>query len=431
MSVKGKKLLVLGGSSATWDLVKNAKEMGVYTIVTDDNPESITKTIADEAHLVSTTDMEGLEKLVKKTKADGVFCGPSEFNIRNLIALCEKTGLPCYTDMKTWDLCANKDIFKNYCRKYDVDCTPEYEINENTTDEELDKIDYPIIIKPVDGCSSAGITVCPDKTFVREAYETAMAASKCKRIIAEKYIENSGEIFCVRYLLKNGEAYPYFLMDTYVADPITRKSLISALAIAPSKYYDYYMENMDANVRKMLKGMGLKNGTAFIQSLPCDGKIYFHEMGYRLSGGMIFKLTTPLVGVNDMQMMIKCALGEEMFTDDFAKNIDTTCKEKCGVQFMIPLNTGTIGEIKGLEEVKKIDGVTDFIQYYYEGDTVEERFIGTLAQHFGRFTVFAENQELMLKKLNVIQSTLDVIDDKGNIMNTLKFDTSRVTDERK
>ena len=30
MSVKGKKLLILGGTTASLDLVKNAKEMGVY-----------------------------------------------------------------------------------------------------------------------------------------------------------------------------------------------------------------------------------------------------------------------------------------------------------------------------------------------------------------------------------------------------------------
>ncbi len=36
MSVKGKKLLVLGGTSASLNLVKLAKAMGVYTIVVDE-----------------------------------------------------------------------------------------------------------------------------------------------------------------------------------------------------------------------------------------------------------------------------------------------------------------------------------------------------------------------------------------------------------
>ena len=424
--VAGKRLLVLGGTSASLDLVKNAKEMGVYTIVTDDNPDSISKKLSDESAMVSTTDMDGLAELIKERNIDGVFCGPSEFNIQNLIKLCENTGLPCYASSSQWQECANKDVFKDYCRKFNVDSTPEYEITENTTDEELEAIDYPIIIKPVDGCSSYGITVCQEKSYVREAYKKAMDASKCKRIIAEKYIENGGELFGARYLLQDGEAYPYLLMDTYVADPVKRTSLISAFTYAPSKYAEYYMKNMDANVRAMLKGMGLKNGTAFFQSLPCDGKIYFHEMGYRLSGGMIFKLTEPLMGVNDMKMMIRFALGGKMYTEEEVSRADVLNAKKIGAQLMVPLNSGTIRKIEGLDEVCSIKCVSDFIQYYNVGDTVEKRFIGTLSQHFGRFTLIADTQAEIYDAVKKIQSTLAVFDENNREMNVLKFDLDRI-----
>ena len=426
MSVEGKKLLVLGGTAAGYDLVKNAKEMGVYTIVVDDREGGVAKRIADEEHLISTTDIDALVAFAKEKNVDGVFSGPAEFNIKNVMKVCERTGHRCYADMDVWNICGNKDVFKSYCRKYNVDCTPEYEITDETTDEELAKIDYPIIIKPVDRASSTGITVCREASEVRAAYKIAMDASYCKRIIAEKYIENGGEIFTVRYMVRNGEAYPYFLMDTYIADPINKKSLISAFTYAPSKYLEYYMENMDANVRKMLKGMGIKNGTAFIQSLPCDGKIYFHEMGFRLSGGMIFKLTEPAANINDMKMMIKYALGEEIFTDEEIAKVDITCKNKKAAQLMVPLNKGTIGEIIGLDEIKKIDCISDFIQYYEVGREIEDRFIGTLAQHFGRISLIASTTEEIYEAVEKIQKTLVIKDTNGNIMNELKFDLGRI-----
>ena len=424
--LKGKRLLVLGGTSASLDIVKNAKQMGVYVIVTDDNKTGVAKEIADETAQVSTTDFDGLCALIKERKIDGAFCGPSEFNIRNLICLCEKAGLPCYTTMEIWDRCANKDEFKAYCRKFGVDCTPEYEITEASTDEELAAIDYPIILKPVDGCSSKGISVCKSAGEVREAYKKAMDASTCKRIIAEKFIENGGELFGVRYLLRDGEAYPYFIMDTYVADPVGRTSLISAFTYGPSKYMKYYMEHMDANVRKMLKGMGLQNGTAFIQSLPYKGKIYFHEMGYRLSGGMLFKLTEPLTHVNDMKMMIRYALGGETVTDEELANIDLSFEGKAGAQLMVPLNVGTVGKIEGLEEAKALPEVADFIQYYREGETMERRFVGTLGQHFGRFSLLAESEERLLATVERIQSILRIYDTEGKRMNSLVFDLNRV-----
>ncbi len=425
MDIQGKKLLVLGGGTATLDLVKNAKEMGAYTVVTDYLEGGVAKEIADETAMVSTTDFDGLKALIAERGVDGVFCGPSEFNIRNLIRLCEETGLPCYTTMELWDRCANKDEFKQYCIDHGVDCPRKYDVDENSTDEELDAVDFPVIVKPVDGSSSNGISVCLDKSSLREACRFAMSYSKCKRIVVEKYIENGGELFGARYILDDGEAYPYLLIDTYIADPIERKSLISHFTYTPSKYADYYMAHMDQAVRNMLKGMGLKNGTAFFQALPYQGKIYFHEMGYRLSGGMLFKFTFPLMGINDMKMMARFALGGPMLTDDEKQKLDVRCGGKFGAQLTVPLNAGTLGTIEGLDECKAIACLQDFIQYYHVGDTVAESAIGTLGQHFGRFTLIAETSEELFDAVKFINRTLFIRDTDGNEMNTIKFDLAR------
>ncbi len=425
MGVEGKRLLILGGTSATLDLVKNAKEMGVYTIVTDYLDNGVAKEIADETALVSTTDLEGLESLIKERRVDGVFCGPSEFNLRNLIRLCEKTGLPCYTNMEVWDRCANKDEFKQYCMENGVDCPKRFYVDDKSSDEELSAVDFPVIVKPVDGHSSNGISVATDVESLRKSCEMAMEYSTCKRIVVEKYIENGGELFGARYLIKDGEAYPYLLMDTYVADPIEKRSLISHLTYTPSKYSDYYMKNMDKQVRQMLKNMGLKNGTAFFQALPYEGKIYFHEMGYRLSGGMLFKLTEPLMGVNDMKMMIRFALGEEICSDEELQKLDISSNQRIGAQLMVPLWEGTIASIEGLEELKKIPCLQDFIQYYQEGDTILPKHIGTLGQHFGRFTLIADSQDEIFDAVERIKKELVLKDENGNVMNTLLFDWNR------
>ena len=422
MSVAGKRLLVLGGGTATLDLVKNAKEMGVYTVVTDNLQGGVAKDIADETAFISTTDYDELAALVKEKKIDGVFCGPSEFNIRNLIRFCEKTGLPCYTDMQVWDRCANKDEFKQFCIDNGVDCPKRFDITEDSTDEELDAVDYPVIVKPVDGSSSNGISVSFDKSTLREACRFAMSYSKCGRIIVEKYIENGGALFGARYILLNGEAYPYLLIDTYIAGG---GSLISHFTYTPSKHADYYMKNMDANVRAMLKNMGLKHGTAFFQALPYNGKIYLHEMGYRLSGGMLFKLTQPLMGINDMKMMIRFALGEEMCTAEELEKLDVRQTNKVGAQLNVPLSVGEIGAIKGLEELKAMPCVKDFIQYYHVGDSILPKHIGTLGQHFGRFTLVADSREEIEAAVSRVNAELLISDVNGKRMNEILFDFSR------
>lgn len=426
MDIKGKRLLILGGTAATLDITKNAKALGAYTVVTDNLSGGVAKEIADETADVSTTDIEGLKRLIEERHIDGAFCGPSEFNIRNLISLCEQTGLRCYTDMAHWDICAEKDTFKKFCEEYGVDCPKSFDVDEKSTNEELEAIEYPVIVKPVDSHSSNGISVCKNAEELRAACRYARSFSKSQRIIVEQYIENGGRLFSARYLIVDGEAYPYLLIDTYIADPIKRKSLISHCVWTPSLFGEYYMQNMDCAVRKMLKGMGLKNGTAFFQALPYKGRIYFHEMGYRLSGGMLFKFTDPIIGINDMKMMIRFALGGEMCTSEELQKLQSGTGNKLGAQLAVPLNAGTIAAISGLEELKELQCVTDFIQYYRVGDTVKESVIGTLGQHFCRFTMISDSADSLKQTIHKISDTLLITDTDGKKMNVLKFDTNRL-----
>lgn len=430
MALQGKRLLVLGGTSASYDLVKIAKSMGIYVVVTDNSTQrSLTKDLADEVAYTSTADITGLVELVREKNIDGAFCGPSEFNISNLVQLCKEANLPCYCTPEQWELCSNKKTFKEYCLKNNVPTAEEYSINSFLKEHGDSHIEYPVIVKPVDGCSSKGISICHNRKEVLKAYDFALAASACKQVIIEQYIDNGGSIFSFRYILDNGKYYPYLAFDTYIVDPIERKYLISAFTYFPSRHIDTFKNNLDANVRRMFAEMGLKNGTAFIQSIPYRGKIYCHEMGYRLSGGMIYKITQSLMQINDMEMMIRFALGESIISEEEIRRINTINSNKSIAQLMIPLNCGTIMSIEGLDEIRNLKGVDDFLQYYNVGDTIEKKHLGTLAQHFGRFTLSSQTQDGIIDLVNTIQSLLKITDTDGNNMYTMLFDTARLNNK--
>lgn len=425
---QGKRLLVLGGTSASLDLVKLAQSMGVYVIVTDEAEVSqrVSKQIADEVAMISTDDLEGLANLVESKKIDGVFCGPSEFNLKNVINLCEKVGLPCYATPEQWDICSNKEMFKSFCRKNGVPTAKEYNITQFETEGLDNEIDYPLIVKPVDGCSSKGISICNNRVEVLKAYEYALLASGCKKVIIEQYIDNGGSIFSFRYILDEGKYYPYLAFDTYIADPMKKKCLISAFTYFPSVLTDLFFKELNQNVQNMFADMNLKNGVAFIQAIPYKGKIYCHEMGYRLSGGMIYKITEPLMGINDMKMMLRYALGEKIVTQEELHQIDLKYDGKVIAQLMLPLECGTIGSVEGLEEILSLSNVVDFLQYYRVGDLIAPEVYGTLGQHFGRFTLNADSKYEMLELVDMIQQKLQIRSINGDDMYVMKFDLNRV-----
>ena len=94
--LKGKKLLVLGSDYGTYDLVVEAKRLGIWTIACDLMETSPTKQEADEAWLVSTADLVELEQLIVDNHIDGVIAGASEFNIDKVRKLTKKLGMPLY-----------------------------------------------------------------------------------------------------------------------------------------------------------------------------------------------------------------------------------------------------------------------------------------------------------------------------------------------
>jgi formate-dependent phosphoribosylglycinamide formyltransferase (GAR transformylase) len=67
-----KVLLVLGGLAQVCDIVEDAKKKGVYVIVADYLESSPAKKMADESHMISITDVEGIVQLCKERHVDGV-----------------------------------------------------------------------------------------------------------------------------------------------------------------------------------------------------------------------------------------------------------------------------------------------------------------------------------------------------------------------
>ena len=89
-NVSGKRLLVLAGvNPIAEDVVKTARRLGIYTIVTGNLDVTLTpaKRYADEIMDVSTADLDALEKVIREKQIDGVLTGTREFGIEREISL--------------------------------------------------------------------------------------------------------------------------------------------------------------------------------------------------------------------------------------------------------------------------------------------------------------------------------------------------------
>ena len=306
---KGKKLLITGGCRLAEDIVKAAKEMGIYTIVVDwHNPHvSPAKLVSDEYWNEDIKDYDRLISLIKEKKVDGVTTGFTDSYLIPYAELCEKAGLPYYATASLFQKTLDKKLFKEMCRNNGVPVVPEYDL-QTFNPLKISK-SHKIIIKPVDNSGSRGIVICDNPANYQECIDFALSYSEKKQIVIERFMEM--EQISVSYTIQDGVPS----LSTINDDLLYRSSnggTVNCGGIYPSKYINFYREEIDDKVKNMLVKEGFRNGVLFMQAF-CDGKeLYFFEMGYRLSGGRHYIFTDHQNKSSSLKQLIHFALTGKM-----------------------------------------------------------------------------------------------------------------------
>lgn len=409
--MNNKKLLVLGGNYSTVGVVNYAHEMGLYVIVTSNQPTGEAKDIADEAIQINVTDHDAIIDYIKKNNIDGVMTGASEFHLLNMIRICAKAGIPCYATEKQWNICQNKQSFKQLCRDNGVPSVQQYQMADDPS-----SFDYPIIVKPTDGCSARGISVCQNADEYNTALSKALEYSAEKKVVIEKFMENKGTTMSVKYIAINGELYLEAVGDRYVLDSNKGKALITAAAFYPSKYTDKYIQEVDEKVKNMYKNIGLKDGVLFMEAIANDDGIWFYEMGLRVSGGMTYKITEKTNGINELKMLINHATAGIMCEDEDIKKIDPHLNGYYSASLCLPLTVGQIGSVKGMDVVKALPEVGHVTEYWEEGGVIEQKHIGTLDQLFARIPIIVKGKDRLAEIIRIMKENVSVRNVEGEEM---------------
>lgn len=405
----GKRLLVLGGSYSTVDIVKTAQAMGLYVIVTDNSNTGPAKEIANESAMISTADIDALAVFSRGKNINGVFTGASEFNISNALLLCECLSLPFYVSRKYWEIATNKKIFKDYFGQIGLPVAKTLALNPNFLEASLGEIKYPIVVKPVDGCSGQGVFVCRNDQDVMQACEHALNVSKRKQLLFEEFIE--GDEISILYTCKNGKMSLSIMGDKYMNESIGRLPLSEAY-IFPSKHLSRYVKELNNKVITIFQDDGWNDGVLFIQGKVNETGFTFFEMNYRIGGSNIYKFIAEINQINYLEMCINYSLTGKMLGYDLNQDNPFFDKNCCNLNIYV--REGTIGQIIGIDEIKNFDGIIAYDQHFNLGEKVP--YSGTLDQIIFRFYVMQDNLIKLKNTIESICNTIEVKNEKGENM---------------
>lgn len=411
-NLEGKKLLVMDRTALAACAVKRAKEMGIKTIVANWYPveESPSKQVADETVDIDISDIDAMTALIKERGVDGVFVGWTDSHLPFYAEICEKAGLPCCGTKVQFDILSNdKRRFKKTCLEYGVPTIPEYQLDMQLRREDLDRIEYPVLVKPADESGSRGIRRCDNEDELVAYYTTLYHSSRSKKILCEKYINSPNEIF-IHYTVQDG--YPS-LSSTFMKHKALAEGEAASSAILhmfSSSYVDLYRQTTEAAVLRMIRGLGIQNGIVMFQGFIDNGNFYFYESGLRMGGEQFYVFTKPLNGISSLDMMIEFALTGKITIGDVRTQDNCKFSKSC-CNYYLTLKGGTIGEIRGLEEVLSWPQVLQTTTFHKVGDVIQDT--NSLDRVIYRMHVMDDTPEALAQTLHRISTTLRILATEG------------------
>ena len=416
MNYSGKKILILAGANVHLKLVEAAHAMGVYTIVTDNVPDSPAKKIANKSYDININDMKGLKKICEDEHVDGIISGFIDPCQRAYNEICECKGYYCYGTKDQFFKMTDKHAFKKMCIEYGVDVIPEYK------EDELSSVVYPVFVKPVDSRGSRGQTVCYNEDHLQEAIANAKKESSNGDIIIEKYMMNAHE-FQVTYFFLNGEPYLLRTCDSYCGSKDNHMEKVVACAISPSSITDKYLEYAHTRVVKMFKSLGIKNGPVFMQGFEDNGVFRFFDPGFRFPGVDYERIYKKVFGIDLMQAMICFALSGDCGISTLPLEGVWLQGKRAAILFPT-VRAGTVSAINGLEEIGASDEVVSFLPRYSVGDTIGWTY--NVNQRSAEIDFISDSTESLKKAIGRIQEAFKFIDRNGKEMTFEIFDTKRI-----
>lgn len=417
---EGKKLLILGANPETIPLVQTANELGVKTLVTSNVPNDAAKQYAWKACNVDGMDVPGLIALANEEKIDGVIVGVADILVPVYCKVCAALNLPCYATQEIVDIFSYKDVFKATCERYGVHGIPEYYLDADLKQEDIKKIKFPVMVKPVDGYSGFGMTVCYNEDDLPAAVEKALAVSKKKRFIVERYMQCDD--MGMYYTFKDGFCSASCIYDRYTTDEQPGLSRVCLGGTYPSKHLNEYFKRMHPNVLRLFQEIGIKNGVLMLSGFYDDGEFYVYDTGFRLQGEAPHLLMKAIHGFDQREMLIRFALTGSEGNVNLETDDDTRLRGKWASTLWFLLKKGKIAKIEGMDGIVNDTRVVANVQRLSEGDEVLPEWIGTEKQVLTRMYLVCDTKQELADCLHEYQSKIKVYDVNGNNMVLRGFD---------
>ena len=301
-----KKLMILGGARYALPVIEAAHKLGIYVITCDYLPDNIAHKYSDEYCNVSIIDKEKTLEAAKKLKIDGIMSFACDPGVITAAYVAEKMGLPNVGPYESVCILQNKGKFREFLKENNftvptAKCYKEMEAALN----DIDKFNWPVIVKPTDSAGSKGVTRVDDKELLKESIEYALSYSHSSEFIIEDFITQKGYSSDTDSFSIDGEL-KFVSFNSQRFDSNAKNPYTPAAYSWPSSMTEEHQAELKDEIQRLLKLLKMKTAVYNIETREgTDGKAYIMEVSPRGGGNRLSECLRYATGVDMITNMVK------------------------------------------------------------------------------------------------------------------------------
>lgn len=396
-----KTLLIIGAGLLQVPAIKIASECGLTTVVSDYNENAPGMKIADYPVIISTRDIEGtvreMKKFNAKRKIDGVITVGTDASM-TVAAVSNALNLPGIK-FENAEAASNKIKMRERLKANNV---PVPDFRKIWSYDELlnalKVLKLPLVIKPSDNMGARGVMKIESFEMAEKAFYHAKEGSPSGELIVEEYMK--GDELSIDALVYKGEIHITGIADRLIeGEPY----FIEKGHVMPSSKDENVLSDAVSVFKAGIKALGIDMGAAKGDIKITESGAKIGEIAARLSGGFMSAYTYPYSsGVNLIKNAIDIALGIE------PSNLIPTKNWVSIEKAVIPL-PGKLKEIRGLEEAHSIHGVKNIFINNEIGDDIKEP--RSNVEKPLNFIIVRETREAAWECVKEVERTIEVVTD--------------------
>jgi len=387
-----KRLLILNGSHSDVPLIEAGKRLGFHVITTGNDPSLVGHRYADEYHCVDFSDKRAILDLSRKLNIDAICSCANDFGAITAAYVAEEMGLPGHDPYEAALTLHQKHRFKAFALSSKIS-TP-YAASFFSLEQasaELDKLSFPLIVKPVDLTGGKGVTKAGSKEEYLKAIGHAFSSSRMKQFLVEEFIQGSYHSLTT-FVLDRKIVFCFSDNEYSYVNPYHVTT-----SAAPAVGIDKVLHQLKEEAERMIDLLSLSDGIFHMQYIQTGSKAWIIEVTRRCSGDFYPYPVKYATGVDWAEWIVKAESGIDC--GDFPQAVQ---RGFYGRHCIMGRRSGVLKGVKISRELES--NVVDRFTILNKGDAIRDWMVDKAGVLFLQYGTMEE----MIQKTTNIEAMVSV-----------------------